>query len=593
MNSPEQGSQGLVGQTIAGRYNVIRVLGEGGMGVVYVGEQKLGATTRKVAIKTLHPHLSHDPKILARFERECGTIAELQHPNTIQVYDFGKTDDGTLYIVMEYVEGKSVAEVLEKEGPMAPTRVEKILSQVVGSLEEAHTHDIVHRDLKPENVVLCDRAGQKDWVEVLDFGIAKRQKEEDSEERKLTQAGMVLGTPPYMSPEQFTGRPIDARSDIYSLGIMAYEMLTGRLPFNGNTAYEWATAHMVQAPAPIETQPMGQRVPQAMRDAVQRALAKDPGQRFSTVREFYNAFTGQPQAPAGFAYAQTAALGAQQAPAAGYEQGRPAGGYGGTAPGVSAGYVTGPTPGYSTGDVPQQRRGTEIGAQVDAPGYGPPPGGAPQYGPPPNQGYGPPPAQPVVPAYHPSSETASGGGARKGLIIGGLVAALAVCGVAVAAGMGAFSGGSKGADSTEPLFPSASTAATTPPPQPSETPSATPTTTTPPSTGAGLPPLRQERPEPPRERPPTTSTRKDASAPTAQPPPQQPQQPLPPPPPYQPPVQPPATQPPPPPQQPGRPGEPAECAAARTWCARAATDPRAVPFCNSKTAACRAQGGTL
>ncbi|WP_394833602.1 protein kinase [Pendulispora rubella] len=592
MNSPEQGSQGLVGQTIAGRYNVIRVLGEGGMGVVYVGEQKLGATTRKVAIKTLHPHLSHDPKILARFERECGTIAELQHPNTIQVYDFGKTDDGTLYIVMEYVEGKSVAEVLEKEGPMAPTRVEKILSQVVGSLEEAHAHDIVHRDLKPENVVLCDRAGQKDWVEVLDFGIAKRQKEEDSEERKLTQAGMVLGTPPYMSPEQFTGRPIDARSDIYSLGIMAYEMLTGRLPFNGNTAYEWATAHMVQPPAPIETQPMGQRVPQPMRDAVQRALSKDPAQRFATVSEFFSAFSGKAPSQPAIAYAQTAALGAQQAPAPGFDA-RPAGGYGGTAPGVSAGYVTGPTPGYNTGDVPQ-RRGTEIGAQVDMPGYGPPPGGAPQYGPPPNQGYAPPPQQPVA-AYHPAppSGTESGGGARKGLIIGGLVAALAVCGVAVAAGMGAFSGGSKGAENNEPLFPSASTAATTPPPQPTETQTAAPTNTAPPVSGS-LPPLNQERPQPPRQQP-TTSTRRDAGTttgtPTGTP---TPQQPLPVPPPYQPPPQqpqPPPVQP--PPQQPGKPGEPAECAAARTWCARAATDPRAVPFCNSKTAACRSMGGSL
>ncbi|HWL85504.1 MAG TPA: serine/threonine-protein kinase, partial [Polyangiaceae bacterium] len=277
MNSSEP-NPGLVGQSIAGRYKVVRVLGEGGMGVVYLGEQKLGATTRKVAIKTLHPHLSQDPKILARFERECGTIAELQHPNTIQVYDFGATDDGTLYIVMEYVEGMSAAEALEKDGAMAPKRVEKILSQVVGSLEEAHAHGIVHRDLKPENILLCDRAGQKDWVEVLDFGIAKRQ-EEDTEERKLTQAGMVLGTPPYMSPEQFTGRPVDARSDIYSLGIVAYELLTGRLPFQGNTAYEWATQHMTQPPAPIETQPLGARVPESMRRAIERALAKDPRQR--------------------------------------------------------------------------------------------------------------------------------------------------------------------------------------------------------------------------------------------------------------------------------------------------------------------------
>ena len=411
---------------------------------------------------------------------------------------------------------------------------------------------------------------------------------------------MVLGTPPYMSPEQFTGKPIDARSDIYSLAIMAYEMLTGRLPFNGNTAYEWATAHMVQAPAPIETQPMGQRVPQAMRDAVQRALAKDPGQRFSTVREFFDAFTGQAQPAAqagGMAYAKTAAIGAPQAqPAPGGYDARPPGGYGGTAPGVSAGYVTGPTPGYSTGPTPgyntgdvPQRRGTEIGAQVDMPGYGPPPGGAPQYGPPPNQGYAPP--QQAAPAYPPPpSSQASGGGGRKGLLIGGLVAALAVCGVAVAAGMGAFSG-SKGNETDEPLFPSASTAATTPPP-PSETTSAPPATTTAPAKGENLPPLNPEKPPKTPDRPSgNTGTRPptvhDAGATPTLPLP-------PPPPPYPPPTQQPPQQPQPPPhQQPGKPGEPQECAAARSWCARAATDPRAVPLCNSKTAACRSMGGSL
>src|SRR5687767_5120572 len=145
----------LVGTTIGGRYKILSKLGEGGMGCVYIGQQQMGTSARRVAVKTLHPHLSHDPKILARFERECGTVSELQHPNTIQVFDFGKTDDGTLYIVMEYVEGRSVADILEKDGPMEPSRVEKILAQVVGSLAEAHGRGIVHRDLKPDNIVLC------------------------------------------------------------------------------------------------------------------------------------------------------------------------------------------------------------------------------------------------------------------------------------------------------------------------------------------------------------------------------------------------------------------------------------------------------
>ncbi len=282
----------MIGQVLGGKYTVIRLLGEGGMGAVYEGEQQLGTTKRKVAVKTLHPHLSRDPKIKARFEREVGTIAELEHPNTIQVYDFGTTAEGILYIVMEFLHGKSLADAIEKGGAMAPERVVNILQQVCGSLEEAHGRGIVHRDLKPDNVVLVERAGKKDFVKVLDFGIAKRSKEEDKDEQKLTQQGMVLGTPPYMSPEQFTGKPIDSRSDIYSLAVMAYEMLSGKLPFKADTAWEWATQHMTQPPIPIESLPEGSRTTEAMRAALRKALAKSPDDRFQNVREFIDAFSG-------------------------------------------------------------------------------------------------------------------------------------------------------------------------------------------------------------------------------------------------------------------------------------------------------------
>ncbi len=281
----------LVGQTV-GKYKIVKLLGEGGMGCVYMAEQQLGTTARKVALKTLHKHLSHDPSIKARFDREAGTVAALEHPNTIQVYDFGQMDDGTLYLVMEYVQGKSVADILVQEGPMPPPRVDNIMRQVCGSLEEAHGHGIVHRDLKPDNVVLTERAGQKDWVEVLDFGIAKRSSEHDPNEAKLTQQGMVLGTPPYMSPEQFTGQPVDVRSDIYALGVMAYEMLTGKLPWEANTAWEWASKHMTEPPTPLERQPLGPHVPEAMRNAISRALAKNKEERFASVKDFYAAFSG-------------------------------------------------------------------------------------------------------------------------------------------------------------------------------------------------------------------------------------------------------------------------------------------------------------
>ncbi len=281
----------LVGQTIASKYRIIRLLGEGGMGCVYQAEQMLGTTARKVAVKTLHKHLSHDESIKARFKREVGTVASLEHPNTIQIYDFGEMPDGTLYIVMEFVQGRSVADILEKDGPMPPERVENIMRQVVGSLEEAHGHGIVHRDLKPDNVVLAERAGTKDWVEVLDFGIAKRSSEHDPNEAKLTQQGMVLGTPPYMSPEQFTGQPVDVRSDIYALGVMCYEMLTGRLPWVANTAWEWASKHMTEMPTPLERQPLGANVPERQRIAITRALAKNKDERYPTVRSFFDAFS--------------------------------------------------------------------------------------------------------------------------------------------------------------------------------------------------------------------------------------------------------------------------------------------------------------
>jgi eukaryotic-like serine/threonine-protein kinase len=302
----------LLGQTLGGKYKVVRLLGEGGMGAVYEGEQQLGASKRKVAVKTLHPHLSRDPNIKARFEREVGTIAELEHPNTIQVYDFGSTPDGILYIVMEFLQGKSLADQLEKQGAMQPDRVEAILKQVCGSLAEAHARKIVHRDLKPDNVVLVERAGTKDFVKVLDFGIAKRSSEGDKNEQKLTQQGMVLGTPPYMSPEQFSGRPIDARSDIYSLGVMAYEMLTGKLPFKADTAWEWATQHMTQPPIPIESFPEGARAPQAMRGTIQRALAKSPDDRFQTVGEFIDSFQGIGASRPGTAPLAAAGVGARQ-----------------------------------------------------------------------------------------------------------------------------------------------------------------------------------------------------------------------------------------------------------------------------------------
>ncbi len=289
----------FIGQTVGGRYKIVKLLGEGGMGAVYVGEQNIGGTIRKVAIKTLHAHLSKDPKILTRFERECATVAELQHPNTIQLYDFGKTDDGILYMVMEFVQGESLAGILEKQHSLEPGRALHILQQICDALGEAHTLGIVHRDLKPENIVLTERA--KDWVKVLDFGIAKRSEAGDKDEQKLTQQGTVLGTPPYMSPEQFTGRSIDARSDIYSIAVIGYEMLAGRLPFKAATPWEWATQHMTATPTPLSVTPSGAAIPESMVYAIMRSLSKDPADRFASTRDFFESMAVPPTNPEGLA----------------------------------------------------------------------------------------------------------------------------------------------------------------------------------------------------------------------------------------------------------------------------------------------------
>jgi serine/threonine-protein kinase len=296
----------LLGKVLLGRYRPVSVLGEGGMGKVYLAEQKMGTATRKVAIKTLHPELGNDPQIVARFHRESETVIELRHPNTIQFYDFGELDDGTLIIVMEYIQGKPLAKVLEEEGAIEPKRAENIVIQICGSLREAHQRGIVHRDLKPENVLLTDQGGQADFVKVLDFGIAKRDDAEDPNQAKLTKQGMVLGTPPYMSPEQFSGQKLDARSDIYSLGVMVYEMLVGKLPFEAATPWEWATKHLTAQPTPMDVHPAAAHVAPNKKMAVMRALAKNRDERQDSVVTFLQEFTGNQDADSAWAMATSA-----------------------------------------------------------------------------------------------------------------------------------------------------------------------------------------------------------------------------------------------------------------------------------------------
>ncbi len=294
-------SDPLIGQNIAeNRYKIIKIIGEGGMGKVYLGEQKLGDRVRPVAIKTLQPDLAGDPQIIARFHREAGTVSLLDHPNTIKFYESGELPGGKLFVAMEFIQGESLAHSIAR-GPLAPQRIEHILQQVCGSLAEAHEHGIVHRDLKPENIILTQKGSKGDFVKVLDFGIAKRDESSDAQDAKLTRQGMVLGTPPYMSPEQFTGQPLRATSDVYSLAIVAYEMLTGQLPFVASTPWEWATKHLTAPPVPFEMHANGSTILPRHKAAVMRALSKEAAQRPQGVIDFLKEFTGDTGAGADWA----------------------------------------------------------------------------------------------------------------------------------------------------------------------------------------------------------------------------------------------------------------------------------------------------
>ncbi|HEY8429537.1 MAG TPA: protein kinase, partial [Sandaracinaceae bacterium] len=274
----------LLGKVLLGRYRPLSVLGEGGMGKVYLAEQKMGTATRKVAIKTLHPELSNDPQLVARFHRESETVIELRHPNTIQFYDFGELDDGTLIIVMEYIQGKPLAKVLEEEGAIDPKRADKIIIQICGSLHEAHQRGIVHRDLKPENILLTDQGGQTDFVKVLDFGIAKVERPARDTGQPLTRLGTILGTPEYMAPEQALGEKVGPAADLYAVGVMLYEMLTGKHPFDTEDRMAILSMHIV-APVPrMADRNPAIDVPAPIEELVRKLLEKDAKARPPSAR---------------------------------------------------------------------------------------------------------------------------------------------------------------------------------------------------------------------------------------------------------------------------------------------------------------------
>ncbi len=276
----------LVGRTLPGGYRVTHLVGVGGMGRVYCAEQV--ALGRTVAVKVVHPHLADDELTAARFLNEARTASRLSHPNSVAIFDFGRTEQGQPYIVMEYLRGRDLSRVADDEGPLPLPRIVDILRQTLAALEEAHALGIVHRDLKPDNMVLEPLRSGMDFVKVVDFGLAKILEEAPSVAGgpALTRPGLVCGTPEYMSPEQGRGDPLDGRSDLYSLGVVLFELLTGRVPFASDTATKTLLLQLNEpAPDPRNVSPE-RAIPAPFAEATLRALAKPREDRWQTANEF-------------------------------------------------------------------------------------------------------------------------------------------------------------------------------------------------------------------------------------------------------------------------------------------------------------------
>jgi hypothetical protein len=263
-----------------GRYRLKRRLASGGMGDVWVAYHP--GLKRDVAVKILKPEeQERSASALPRFEREVRATADLKHPNTVRVFDYGTTEDGLRYYVMELLEGETLARHVSELGPMAPARALHITGQAARALGEAHEHGIVHRDVKPENLFLTSMGGEHDFIKVIDFGIAKDQ----SAEATVTGTGWILGTPSYLSPEVAMGRPADARSDVYALGAVLYFLLCGRPPFEDENVAALVFAHIHDRPV-APSRKLGRQLPTDVEATVMRALEKDPDARFATAMDF-------------------------------------------------------------------------------------------------------------------------------------------------------------------------------------------------------------------------------------------------------------------------------------------------------------------
>jgi hypothetical protein len=279
------------GHTIGGKYHILERVGVGGMGTVYRASQV--GLKRHVAVKILKPELTSDPDTVARFSREATAMSLLTHPNTTRVYDFGQTEDGLLYLVMEFLEGQLITQRVAQGGPLPVLEALRVVQQILRSLAEAHTKGIVHRDLKPDNIFVASVEGQREpVVKVLDFGIAKIVAPDRPVDQFETQAGTVFGTPRYMSPEQAQGVTLDQRSDLYSVGALLYQMLTGRAPFTDDDAVVVMAKHIRETPQRPSVVAPTASIPSSIEGVVMKALAKDPDARFQNAAQFDAALEG-------------------------------------------------------------------------------------------------------------------------------------------------------------------------------------------------------------------------------------------------------------------------------------------------------------
>src|SRR5438128_9530764 len=276
----------LSNQILDARYQVMKKLGEGGMSYVYLAKEISSDAT--VAIKVLSPRLAADKSSVERLRREAGLAMRLDHPNVCRILRLGESEDGLIYLVMPFLKGELLSDREVKGGPMALAAGIDVLRQVCAGLHHAHELQIVHRDLKPENIMLETEDNGRERAVVMDFGLAKERRA-DPAIAKLTATGIILGTPEFMSPEQIRGKPLDARSDIYALGIVAFEMFTGKLPFRGRNAQEMMIARLRGQPQKLRQ--LRSDLSEGLESVLARAMQANPDARYNTALEFADALT--------------------------------------------------------------------------------------------------------------------------------------------------------------------------------------------------------------------------------------------------------------------------------------------------------------